>query len=553
AKRTTESPSFRFTIPGFDRGYRASEFAVISPDGSKVTFQAEGEDGKRRLWVRSLDSFDARPVEGTDNVGALTWSPDSKSIAFFADGKIHRVDADGGPVQTLGEAPQTTGLAWGADGVILIGSTQLGIRRISSGGGAAVQITTPDPRQHDLGHALPTFLPDGRQFLFITFTREPNRALQPHRLMAGTIGSSETQVIGDVPSQVAYAEPGYLLFVRNGVLLATPFDVDTLEFTGDPIVVAGRVFMFAPTGYATFSLSHNGVLTVQEPWAGSRLQWISRSGASAEPFPLTPRTFTTFRFTPDGSRILAGVRDDFLGTYDLWAFAVDRETATRLTYEPSWEGNPVPSRDGTRIYYSSDRAGVPDIYVKVIDSADNDALVVSEPGLQFALDVSPDDRFLLYRTTKDPQTKVDLWVVPLEPGGKPFPFARSPFSETGGRFSPDGKWIAYTSDELGRDQVYLRPFPAPGPARQLSVEGGTNPQWSADGKTMFYRNEAKLFAVDVAVNNAQPRVVLEKPELANFAVTPDGTRLLVEMRTDLDTTAPTRVMVNWPKLLEAKR
>ncbi|MBW3563817.1 MAG: protein kinase [Acidobacteria bacterium] len=554
ARKSAPKPHYQFTIPGIDRTYRAASLARISPDGSKVVFNAAGVDHPQSLWVRSLDSFEVRPVEGSEGAGVVSWSPDSRSIAFLAAGRLHRVDADGGPVQVLADVPTAVGIEWGPEGRILVGSTRQGIRMVPANGGAPVGITKPDAAQHDLGHAFPTFLPDGRRFLFITFTREPNRDVQPHRLMAASIDSPEIRYIGDVPSRVQYVAPGYLLFVRNGILLAAPFDEEDLSFTGDPIVVSEHVYYFLPTGAASFSVSNNGILTVQEPRTGSTLRWIDHSGLNLGAFPAQPREYSSApRFTADGTRLLAAVADPSIGTFDLWFFGVERETSTRLTYEPGWEASPLLSPDGGRIYYASDRSGVPDIYVKELDSQRDDALVLAEPGVQIPRDISPDGRYLLYATDKEPAMKRDLWVAPLEGDAEPFPFVRSPFAENHARFSPDGKWVSYTSDESGQSQVYIKPFPGPGPARQISLSGGTSPAWSQNGETLFYLAGTRLLSSSVSDPGEDPQTIFDNPDLSGFEVAPDGRRLLVLMKRDFDASPPTRVMVNWPRLLENRQ
>lgn len=551
--RRVQMPSYSFTIPSSGGDYRNAWGGWVSPDGTKVVFRAQNADRKVQLWTRSLDGLDVKPIPGTEwPVFFLAWSPDSKYFAVHKERKVMKIPAAGGPAEPIAEVPTAWYGDWNRDGDILLATGEAPLGRIAPGSRTVEPITTLDKSKHEIGHVNPEFLPDGRRFLFTAITRDPKRADHSHRLYAGSLDSKETRFLGEISSVVRYVEPGLLLAVRDGTLLAYPFDVKKLKITGDPFTVADDVFYFKPTGVALFSVSSDGVLVTQGVGAGQRLYWLTAEGKPSSPIG-PAASYEDMRISPDGKSLAVGIADAKVGTADIWIQGLDRETTRRLTFEASWEGTPVWSPDGARLYYAADRTGWPDIYTRVIDSGEEE-LLLARHDLQFPLDVSPDGKFLLYQTFEEPGSSGDLFVMPLEGERKPRPFVKTPFAEGAeARFSPNGRWIAYVSSESGRPQVYVKPFPGPGRSRQISIDRGGGPRWSANGRRLFFLNQRQVMVVDFSPASGtavgEPRLLFETAsEIGTWEVAADG-RFLAAVETQ-EGTAPLRVVVNWPRLLK---
>jgi len=552
---TAETHAYSLIVPRADSGYMFSGAAQVSPDGKQLCFMAAtGENKPPQIFVRTVDSFAVRALDGTENANYCQWGLDNHSIVFSVAGKsLKIVDVLGGPTRAIFEGDDVGfgGYAMNRDGVVLIGSALGGIRRTSSKGGALQTITTPDKSRHEEWQSFPVFLPDGKHFLFISFLRDPAMRDQPHYLYAGALDSKDIRFLGEIPSQVQYVDPGYLLFVRDGTLLAARFDAAALEMRGDPQPIADGVLYFKPTGGAEVSASTNGVVTYRAPFGGQSLAWVDRSGRrSGTVGPVGD--FGGFRFLPGGSEIVAEVSDLKIGTPDIWLFGLKRDTATRVTFAPGYESNPVLTPDGRTLFYASDALGVPDIFMKRMGSAEDDRPFIVEPGEQYPMDVSPDGKFLVYVTSDFKSgTQGDLYVIALDGRSKATPFVRTPFDERDARFSPDGKTLAYYSNESGEGQVYVKPFPGPGPARQISTKGGGTPRWSPDGRQLYFNRTKQLYVVDANSPEAEPRLLFDSDRrFYNFEVAPDGQRFLMNMIDEAATQTPTRVIVNWPELLK---
>jgi hypothetical protein len=547
---TSAAKSYKLTIPAMTDTYRRAGLAMVSPDGTKVAFAAAGEKPGFMLWVRPIDSFEARPLEGTSGVGAFCWSPDSRSLAFSAGGKLQKIASDGGPVETVAsfDALAAQGaMDWGASGEILVGSTEAGIHKVAASGGTLEQITTPDPKKFERGHSMPRFLGDGKRFFYISAVRNPKSYDTPKTLYLGSIDGGAPAAIGPIKSAVYPDEAnGYLLFVRDGTLLASRFDFDEAKFVGEPSPILDDVFFFDPTGLTDVSLSRNGVLTVQATNGGSRLEWLDTGGRSLGRVDEVQANAS--RLSADGARIFVPVRDRKIGTSDLFVFDANRGGSSRLTYGRGWESIPVPSPDGRQLYYAADRVGTPDVLKKVLDSPAEDEVLVSARSLQYPTDVSPDGTVLLYQSDEEPAMGFDIWVLPLSGEKKPYLFIRSPFRETGARFSPDGHSVAYASNESGRGQVYVRPFPGPGPARQVSRESGGEPRWSGDGRALYFLTGDAIARMD-APFDGEPEVLFQNADVEAFEVAPDGKRILALLTSDFEASPPTRVVTDWRTLL----
>ncbi|MBI3666800.1 MAG: serine/threonine-protein kinase, partial [Acidobacteria bacterium] len=526
---------------------------AVSPDGRRLAFTATDAFGKTQLWVRPLDSLSAQPLPGTEGASYPFWSPDSRFLGFFAAGKLKKIEASGGPPQTLCNAPVPRGGAWGSDGVIVFAPSFTPLFRVSAAGGEPQPVTSLDASRSEVAHRWPQFLPDGKHFLFLAFGSPENTGIY----LASLDSKDRTRLLGE-NSSAAYAS-GYLLFLRERTLLAQPFDAARLQMIGEAVPVDEPVQIDSLLR-ARFSVSRSGVLVYDSIVGGSRrLLWFDRAGKQLSSVG-DPGDYLNLNLSPDDQRVAANRRDSQTGTVDIWLFELSRGVTSRFTFGPGIAGGPVWSPDGSRIAFSSTRDGPWNLYEKLSNGGSDEPLLKSSNN-KFAMGWSPDGRFLLYAlyAEQDPKTNSDLWILPLEGGGKPFPFLRSAFNESQGQFSPDGRWIAYTSNESGKSEIYVRPFSGAeagaGAKAQISSNGGTGPRWRRDGKELFYvAPDNKLMAVVVKAGAGafqaggvpQP---LFKTRAADFnflyAVAADGRRFLVISQAEQAASAPATVVLNW--------
>jgi Tol biopolymer transport system component len=550
----TEAGAIRFSIPLPKNVTFTTDperhYLSVSPDGRHLAFAAISE-GRALLWVRPLDALRALPLAGTDGAHSPFWSPDSRFIGFFAEGKLKKVAASGGPPQTLCQAPVTTRVGtWSREGTILFPVRGEGIYRVSAAGGAPTQVTKIDPSRNERMHSWPHFLPDSRHFLYLATADYQSDTIYLRSLEAG-----EARAVVQARSRVEYITPGYLLYVREGTLLAQPFDAGGLRLAGDPFPIAERV-VFQPTGHAAFSASENGVLVYQTGESATRLVWFGRTGqeiGSVGP----PGDYRRLGLSPDGQRVAVTVFDPRAGAADLYLYELAREMGARFTFDPGFEGAPVWSPDGRQIVFTSDKNGPPDLHLKALSGAGSDEPLLQLPGRQQALDWSPDGRFIIYREDVDPKTGYDLWVLPLAGDRRPVPLARTQFNETDARFSPDSRWVAYVSDESGRPEVYVQPFQGGGERRRISTAGGSLPRWRRDGKELFYLGaDNQLMAVPVKVGEGVEAGVpaalfrIDPAAQADYDVAADGQRFLINAAVTGAESLPITVVLNWTAELE---
>jgi eukaryotic-like serine/threonine-protein kinase len=541
---------------------------ALSPDGRRLAFVA-GTIGPRQLWVRALDQVAAQPLMGTDGAAYPFWSPDSRALGFVASGKLKRVDLTGGAPQILADSLGGGG-TWNADGVIVFGAGPgRPLMRVSSSGvGTPVEVTHIAAGQRG-GHLGPQFLPDGRHLLFFNVTA----AGQPGTVSVASLDSAElTSVVGSSAAAV-YAPPGYLLRVSQGVLVAQRFDPVHATLSGDPIPVAQAVVENDGAFRSAFSVSSAGVLAHRGGGAGGQRQlvWADRTGKVLGTVgPPDENAPTSFALSPDGQRV-ANARI-VQGNYDVWLTDVARAVATRFTFDPAGEFSPVWSPDGTQVVFRSTNRkgfGLSDLFIKPANGATDERPFLATPQGKTPLDWSRDGRFFLY-ANQDQKNLSDLWAMPLTGEAKPFPVVQTAFDETQGQFSPDVRWLAYTSNESGRDEVYVRPFPDAGGKWQVSTGGGSQPRWRPDGKELFYvAADAKLMAVPIGVVpqgravTAGAPVALFPTRLANgsgisltgaasralYAVAADG-RFLMNVTVEADHPLPITIVQNWDAALK---
>ena len=526
---------------------------AVSPDGHYLVLAATTSDQRTHLWIRPLGSLAVQKLAGTEEASFPFWSPDSRSIGFFAQGKLKKIDVSGGPPQTLCDAPSGNGGAWSRDGVIVFApNREAALTRVSATGGPPASVTELDRQRKETAHYWPQFLPDGRHFLYLALSgQRENRGIYVRSLDSG-----EARHILRTDARAAYTPPGYLLFLQQGTLMAQRFDPDRLSLAGEPVRIAEEVAYNPSNGRDTFTVSENGVLAYRTGGVGglpaSELVWFDRAGkriGTADGAGLYMRP----ALSPDGKRVAVQRRDPQTGADDIWLVDLARSTVSRLTFGSFNQTHPVWSPDGGRIVFASDRDGTSNLYQKISSGAGSEERLLASDTAKFSTDWSPDGRFIAYEN-QDPKTGTDLWVLPLFGDRKPIPFLRTEFNEGLGQFSPDVRWMAYSSDESGRREVYVQAFPTPSDKWQISTAGGSYPRWRRDGKEIFYIGaDRKLMAVaiqaDSTLQAGQPQALFEPrvfgAPVINYTVSADGQRFLVNTPAEGSNSAPVTVVLNW--------
>jgi serine/threonine protein kinase/Tol biopolymer transport system component len=521
---------------------------ALSPDGRRIVFAATS-DGQPRLWLRSLDSTDARPLPGTERGRVPFWSADGRSIGFFADGVFKRLDVETGSIRDLLKVVTSTGGTWNRDGVILLGMGNVQpIDRVSADGAEPMPATRNTPGS---GHRFPRFLPDGRHFLY-TVVGNPREA----GVLVGTLDESEPRRLLDgVESPAEYAS-GHLFYLVGDALVAHPFDPDQILFTSEPVRLAPGVAAFSTSADGTIAY-RTGVTTGLGAAGVRQLLWLDRSG---HPMGMLADAQTAGppALSPDGQRV---------ATYragDIWMLDTTRSGRIRLTSNPENDAFPIWSPDGGRIAFQSYQKGTAgEIYLKSAAATGPEELVLSTPDVTHPMDWSPDGQFVLYRT--QPQgsntSQWNLWAVPVDGKSKPFPVVQTNFDERDGQFSPDGKWIAFESNETGRYEIYLQPFPGPGPKIPVSSSGGAQVRWRHDGRELFYiALDGHLTSVPIQWNDTgQPTIGAPVPLFMTnvggaiaqgvtrqqYTVSADGQRFLMHTLVSDANASPITLILNW--------
>jgi len=536
-------------------------WAPVSPDGRYIVLAAGDPAAGRdayQLWIRPLDSLTARPLQGSEGASRAFWSPDSKSVAFFVAGKLKRSDITGGSPQTLCEASfirlRSSG-AWSRDGTILFNSAE-GIFRVAATGGV------PQLILKDSGTTHIQFLPDGKRFLYHGEVAKPG-------IYSASLDNPDARVmILATDTQASYVparegKNGYLLWTREQTLFAQSFDPSALRLEGDAIPIAEDLVRLR--GTAAFWISDAGVLcyrTGESSGGAARLIWLGRDGKRLGEAAKEDQ-YQSFSLSPDGSR-LALAKADSSRNSDIWALEFGRGILTRLTFDPSFKSVPLWSPDGRQIVYQSTRDGVSRLYKKDAGGGGKEELLTSAPEQLYAMDWSRDGRFLAFDRS-GAATRSDLWALPMEGDRKPFPVLQTPFTTRGTKFSPDGKWIVYESDESGQFEIYVRGFPSASGQWQVSNQGGANQFWRGDGKELYYLppGRDKVMAVGITVEAGSikaetPRELFSvsspiQSGASNFGVTADGQRFLIREGTErARVSPPLTVVTNWHELLKKR-
>ncbi len=524
---------------------------ALSPDGRWIAFGAKSSGPQPpQLWLRRLDSSAAQPLPGTEGAYMPFWSPDSRYVGFGAAGKLKKIDIVGGPPVTVTDltAPMR-GASWSPEGVILFSiNLPSPVLRVPAAGGTASPATALDKGEEN-GNRAPWFLPDGRHFLYDA----PAAGDMPIRVGSLDEPGRTGPIVAQANSNAVYAQ-GHLLYLRGTTLMAQPFDVERLATSGEAVPVAERIPSFGvPSRLAGFTVSSTGFLVYQSVanLVQSTLVWKDRSGKPLGTLGDPVGEVSDIQFSLDRRSLSAAVRDQ-TGNLDLWIYDVARGLRTRFTFDPAGDANHVWSPDGGTIFFSSSRKSVQDLFRKASNFAGSDEPFYASPIAKFVKSVSPDGKLLLFVSASD------LWVLPVsatQPGGalQPRPFSQSPFLEDNGQFSPDGTWVAYSSNESGRMEIYAVPFPGPGGKRQISTGGGEDPRWRRDGKEIFYVAGGQLTAADAAVRGGTLEIgriqtlfggiITSRSYL--YDVSADGQKFIVVQEGDQSGSQPLTLVQNW--------
>ncbi|MGH9363952.1 MAG: protein kinase domain-containing protein [Thermoanaerobaculia bacterium] len=531
---------FDLSLPsGRKLARRSMPQLAFSRDGSRIVYAA-AEGDSVRLYVRALEQFEGKVLAGTEDADGPFFSPDGRWIGFFAGGKLKKVPTEGGNAITLCDAPSGRGASWGDDETIVFApSPSSGLFRVPAGAGVPQVLTTPDAAKGENTHRLPEVLPGAKAVLFNAGART-NWTRGSVVAMVLATGRRRTLLEGAIHPR--YVSSGQLVFIRNGEPAAVPFDPDSLQVEGPPVPLPERVLQEHYGGFSELAVSLSGSLAYV-PAEGSTertLVWVDRQGA-VRLLPAPARPYNWLRVSPDGTRVAVSI------SADIWVYDTGRDTLSRLTFDGTNDW-PIWSPDGKRLVFASIRGGPFNMYAKSADGSGAEERLLSSPQPQIPGSFSPDGRTLAF-IELDPAAREDLWLLPLDGDRKPRPFLQTPFAEGAPALSPDGRWMAYESDESGRYEVYVRPYPGPGGKWQISSGGGRYPVWGKDARELTYWNGSKLMAAPIETKtgfSAGKPALLFEGAYAGSDVSPDGQRfLMIKEPENRSTATRINVVLGW--------
>ena len=535
----------------------------ISPDGSMIAFVAADSTGTSSLWLRPLDSPTVRPLKGTEKAALPFWSPDSRTLAFFADGKLKRIPESGGAAQVICEAPDGRGGTWSGEDVIVFSATSAGpLSRVPAGGGSPVPVTELDVQRKDRAHRFPCFLPDGRHFLYVVLAGTDSMETR-----LGSIDDPKGQPLFKATSSTRFAEPGYLLYQQGSALLAQRFDAKGLRPLGSPVSLPdnpGGTFGYGGS-YALTASSTGTLLYHTRGAADSRLLWMDRSGRILRTIVRSAGSYGLPAIAPDGTRAVVGFFPPD-GNADIWVVDLERGLPIRLTHAPGLDFEPTWSPDSREIVFTSNRGGTQSLYRLPAGGGREPTLFLElDSGFNNVNSWSRDGRFIVFRRLS-PETGDDLWLLPMEGPPAPKPLLVTPFDEDASGISPDGHWLAYRSNESGRHEIYVQSFPDGGDRLRISTEGtvqakGGSPDlaWRSDGGEIYFLagDAATVMAAPVVTQPTfragTPRPLFKLPRGAqDYAVSADGQHFLVCAPGEESSSATFTVVLNWNSALESR-
>jgi eukaryotic-like serine/threonine-protein kinase len=531
---------------------------VIAPNGQTIAVVAHQESAKKNaLWIYELGSQSVKSLADTEGATYPFWSADGRSLAFFADGKLKKLEVSGGPVQTVCDAPSGRGGTWNKDGVIVFtpdASLGKGLYRVSASGGTPTRISNPDRSRGEQSHRWAMFLPDGKHYLYLASNFGGQRGV--NAIFVGSLDSNEKRFVVEAVANAAYAAPGYLLFYRDKTLLAQRFDLKRFTLTGEATAILTEIQYQPQVKRAVFAVSDNGVLVAQtcSAVAISQPVWFDRKGNEVGVVG-RPDVHNNVSIAPNGRSVAVDTTDMVSLNTDVWTYELQRDSAKRLTFRPGFAGTPIWSPDAARLVFSSNRQLNFDLHMKNSDGAQEEKCIMEDDADKWPNDWSKDGRYILY--TRD----TDLWFLTL-PELKGSLFLKAVSVLRNGQFSPDGKWIAYASNETGKWQIYVTSFPDARGKWQVSTSGGEQPRWRGGGKELFYlSSDGKMMAAPVTIGTtfdpgtpvvlfqATPRQAVSRTDLFVYDVSRDGQRFLINTPVRQAETAPMSVVLNWPAKL----
>lgn len=545
-----QSPATEISAPASATFFGLTPQFALSPDGQQLIFVAAPQGRSQMLWARSIATGAVRALSGTEQASYPFWSPDSQSVGFFASGKLKTVRIDGGAPAIVCDSPTGRGGTWNSDNVIVFASG-IGdpLRKVTASGGASAIITKVDvPRENS--HRWPQFLPDGKHILFWG-----GAGTGPAQLRVASLDSGDIVTLGPADTNGAFAA-GFLFFKTGNALRAQRFDPVALTRSGEPIAITEPISTDAGSAFASFSVSTTGSVAYTRGMPRPLvLTWFDRDGRAAGTVG-TPGQYTNVRMSPDGKRLAVSLTAGTPANRDVWTVEVGSGAAARITTDAAVDATPVWSPNGTEIAFSSQRAGPYQIYRRPL-SASADHLLLAAPTASIATDWSRDGRFIPFTRT-GATTGLDVWILPVGEPQKAFPFVDTPAAEDNATISPNGQWMAYQSNTSGRDEVYVEAIPAGMRQRttmsadgrlQISIDGGTQPLWRADGRELFFLAPdgsvmSSAVTTSLSFGAAEPHAILPAAMTLvirhAYTVTPDGQRVLMPV---LDQTNPSTIAI----------
>ena len=530
---------------------------ALSPDGTRLAYVAR-QGSTQQLYMRAMDNLEAKPIPDTEGAINPFFSPDGQWLGFFAGGKLKKVSVSGGAAVTVGEASGPRGASWGSQGIIAFAPTFNAILQQVPGAGGVRQPLTRFEKG-DVSHRWPEFLPGNKAMLFAASAATANWINA--QVAVQSVGTGKRRNLIQGGTQPRFTSSGHLVFAQGGSLMAVPFDPQQLTTSGAAVPVVEGVLQSPSTGAAQYGFSATGSLVYVSGGLQAsqrRLVWVDRKGVE-QALPASAHAYRYARLSPDGRRVAIMIEES---ESQIWLFDLARETLTRLTFQGSINQLGAWMPDGKRIAFQSNKEGPANIFWQLADGSGGLERLTTGESIQTPNSSSPDGQLLAFIEV-DPTTGFDILVLRMG-DRKAQPFLRTQFNESAPRFSPDGRWLAYISDESGRSETYVQPYPGPGSKWQISTEGGTEPVWNPNGRELFYRSGDKMIAVEVTTqpgfSAGKPKVLFEgqyvptPSSFPNYDVSPDGQRFLMLKPSEQAQAAPTQinVVLNWFEELKQK-